>query len=89
MKSIDVSGVCNGIVDIFTDVTEQDFASLGFEKGAMRLVEASDQQELPASKMPIAKSQYLPSWEMAASGITALPAVWETPSLTRQIKYLS
>ncbi|MCX6115262.1 MAG: adenosine kinase [Proteobacteria bacterium] len=46
MKSIDVSGVCNGIVDIFTDVTEQDFASLGFEKGAMRLVEASDQQEL-------------------------------------------
>ena len=46
MKSLDVFGVCNGIVDIFSDITESDFSGLGFEKGTMRLVEASDQQAL-------------------------------------------
>ena len=46
MKSIDVTGLGNGIVDIFTDVTEDQFGPLGFEKGTMRLVETADQKQL-------------------------------------------
>lgn len=43
MKTLDVSGVCNGIVDIFTDVSQSDFEPFGFDKGTMRLVDAVDQ----------------------------------------------
>jgi sugar/nucleoside kinase (ribokinase family) len=46
MKTIDVTGICNGLVDIFTDISQQDFESLGFEKGTMRLVSADEQREL-------------------------------------------
>ena len=46
MKSIDVSGVCNGLVDIFADVTEEQFSPLGFERGTMRLVELDEQATL-------------------------------------------
>ena len=46
MKSIDVSGVCNGLVDIFADVTEEQFSPLGFERGTMRLVELDEQAKL-------------------------------------------
>jgi sugar/nucleoside kinase (ribokinase family) len=46
MKSLDVFGVCNGIVDIFSDISETEFSSLGFEKGTMRLVEVNDQHSL-------------------------------------------
>jgi sugar/nucleoside kinase (ribokinase family) len=46
MKSIDVVGVCNGLVDIFSDISEEDFAPLGYEKATMRLVEAAEQREL-------------------------------------------
>lgn len=43
MKTIDVSGVCNGIVDIFTDVSQAAFEPFGFEKGTMRLVDSETQ----------------------------------------------
>jgi sugar/nucleoside kinase (ribokinase family) len=46
MKTIDVTGICNGLVDIFTDISHQDFESLGFEKGTMRLTSADEQREL-------------------------------------------
>jgi sugar/nucleoside kinase (ribokinase family) len=46
MKSIHVTGVCNGIVDIFADVSNEMFEPLGFEKGTMRLVEPADQKSL-------------------------------------------
>ncbi len=46
MKSIDVSGIGNGIVDVFADVSEQQFAPLGFDKGTMRLVETAEQKQL-------------------------------------------
>jgi len=46
MKSIDVCGVGNGIVDIFADVSDAEFSHLGFEKATMRLVEPADQLEL-------------------------------------------
>ena len=48
MKSIDVSGVCNGIVDIFTDISDEKFSALGFEKGTMRLVDTAEQHGLLA-----------------------------------------
>jgi sugar/nucleoside kinase (ribokinase family) len=46
MKTIDVTGICNGLVDIFTDVSHQDFETLGFEKGTMRLTSADEQRGL-------------------------------------------
>jgi len=45
-KTIDVTGICNGLVDIFTDISEQDFAPLGFERGTMRLVDSKEQKDL-------------------------------------------
>jgi sugar/nucleoside kinase (ribokinase family) len=46
MKSLDVVGVCNAIVDIFADVSQEDFVPLGFEKGTMRLVDTDEQRRL-------------------------------------------
>lgn len=45
-KTIQVTGICNALVDIFADITEEQFAALGFDKGTMRLVEASEQKEI-------------------------------------------
>jgi len=49
MKPIDVTGLGNGIVDIFTDVSEEQFGPLGFEKGTMRLVDTAEQKQLLAA----------------------------------------
>lgn len=46
MKTLDVTGICNGLVDIFADIAEKDFESLGFEKGTMRLVASDEQHDL-------------------------------------------
>lgn len=46
MKRYHVCGLGNAIVDIFLELTEEEFSSLGFEKGTMRLVEKADQQAL-------------------------------------------
>jgi sugar/nucleoside kinase (ribokinase family) len=59
MKAFDVCGVCNAIVDIFADISEEDFVPLGFEKGTMRLVEAHEQLSLlerVGSKSPVMRS---------------------------------
>jgi sugar/nucleoside kinase (ribokinase family) len=42
-KSYDVAGVCNALVDLFADVSNEQFDALGFPKGTMRLVEANEQ----------------------------------------------
>lgn len=44
MKTFDVIGLGNAIVDIFVAVTEAEFAPLGFEKGTMRLVDGDEQR---------------------------------------------
>ena len=41
-----VCGLGNAIVDIFLDISESEFASLGFERGTMHLVERDDQLQL-------------------------------------------
>jgi sugar/nucleoside kinase (ribokinase family) len=46
MRPIDVTGICNALVDIFADVSHEDFAPLGFEKGTMRLVSSDEQRTL-------------------------------------------
>jgi sugar/nucleoside kinase (ribokinase family) len=46
MKDFDVCGLGNAIVDIFLEVDDAEFASLGFERGTMRLVDAEEQQRL-------------------------------------------
>ena len=46
MNRFDVCGLGNAVVDIFLEVQEEEFTSLGFERGTMRLVEKEDQQTL-------------------------------------------
>lgn len=48
MKSFDVCGVCNALVDILVDLPEQDFVALGLEKATMRLVDTDEQNRLLA-----------------------------------------
>lgn len=45
-KEFQLCGLGHGIVDIFLEVNEAEFASLGFERGTMRLVETADQKSL-------------------------------------------
>ena len=42
MKEFQLCGLGNAIVDIFLEVTEAEFAALGFERGGMRLVDLSE-----------------------------------------------
>lgn len=46
MREFDVCGLGNAVVDIFLEIDDEDFGSLGFERGTMRLVEKEDQQVL-------------------------------------------
>src|SRR5262245_22866008 len=46
MKRFKVCGLGNAIVDMFLQVSEEEFAALGFEKGTMRLVEIGEQSVL-------------------------------------------
>lgn len=45
-KRFDLCGLGNGIVDIFLPISDADLAKFGFERGSMRLVEASEQEDL-------------------------------------------
>lgn len=45
-REFDVCGLGNALVDIFLELTDGEFAPLGFEKGTMRLVEAPEQKAL-------------------------------------------
>jgi len=46
MKEFHVCGLGNAIVDIFLELSDGEFAALGFERGTMRLVEAAEQRQL-------------------------------------------
>jgi sugar/nucleoside kinase (ribokinase family) len=46
MKEFQICGLGNAIVDIFLEVSEAEFAELGFERGGMRLVEQADQKSV-------------------------------------------
>ena len=46
MKRYDVCGLGNSIVDIFLQLSDEEFAQLQYERGTMRLVELADQQAL-------------------------------------------
>lgn len=48
MSQFDVCGLGNAVVDIFIEVDDAAFESLGFERGTMRLVENEEQQQLLA-----------------------------------------
>jgi sugar/nucleoside kinase (ribokinase family) len=43
---LQICGLGNAIVDIFIEVTDAEFAALGFERGSMRLVDLLEQQQL-------------------------------------------
>src|ERR1041384_6643424 len=46
MKQFQLCGLGNAIVDIFVEVSEPEFASLGFDRGTMVLVDLADQKTL-------------------------------------------
>src|SRR3954464_13266854 len=46
MRQFQVCGLGNAIVDIFVEVSEPEFASLGFERGTMVLVDQTAQKSL-------------------------------------------
>ncbi len=45
-KEFDVCGLGNSLVDILLELTDAEFAALGFEKATMRLVEPAEQRQL-------------------------------------------
>lgn len=46
MREFQICGLGNAIVDIFLEVSETEFAQLGFERGGMRLVDLAEQKTL-------------------------------------------
>ena len=46
MKEFKLCGLGNAVVDIFLEVSESEFASLGFDRGGMRLVDLAEQKML-------------------------------------------
>src|SRR5262245_52750092 len=46
MKPLQLCGLGNALVDIFVEVSEPEFQSLGFERGGMQLVEVDAQRGL-------------------------------------------
>src|SRR5438309_128893 len=46
MREFQLYGLGNALVDIFIDLSDEELAPLGFEKGSMRLVEADEQRGL-------------------------------------------
>ena len=46
MKEFHLCGLGNAIVDIFLELSDAEFAGLGFERGTMRLVEPDEQKRL-------------------------------------------
>jgi sugar/nucleoside kinase (ribokinase family) len=46
MREYQLCGVGNAIVDIFVEISDEEFAALGYERGSMRLVELGDQKAL-------------------------------------------
>src|SRR5437762_6246968 len=46
MRQYHICGLGNAIVDIFLELSDAEFAALGFERGTMRLVELGEQRDL-------------------------------------------
>src|SRR5437667_1325943 len=46
MNEFQLCGLGNALVDIFLEISEAEFASLGFERGTMRLVDLAEQKTL-------------------------------------------
>jgi sugar/nucleoside kinase (ribokinase family) len=46
MKEFKLCGLGNALVDIFLEISDEDFKALGFERGTMRLVELAEQTTL-------------------------------------------
>src|ERR1700754_215611 len=46
MKEFKLCGLGNAVVDIFLEVSDQEFASLGFQRGGMQLVDIAEQKTL-------------------------------------------
>lgn len=72
MKNYHVCGLGNAIVDIFLELSDDEFAGLGFERGTMRLVELDDQQQLLAKFSTGVHELQLVSGGSVANSVIAL-----------------
>ena len=54
MKPFHLCGMGNAIVDLFVEVSDEQFAALGFERGTMRLVDHAEQQTVLAKFSAVA-----------------------------------
>ncbi len=66
MKTLDVTSICNALVDILVTASEQDIQSLKLNKGIMHLVDDARQQEVIAHFKNTAKTEELGGSSMNA-----------------------
>ena len=78
MKKFDVCGMGNGLLDIFVECTEAEFAPLNFERGTMRLVDGADQRAL--LKRFADRSPVMVSGGSVANSIIALSQLGGKPA---------
>ncbi len=72
MKRYDVCGLGNAVVDIFLDLSDQEYADLDFERGKMRLVDKATQDDLLARFHNIGHDLVLVSGGSVANSTIAL-----------------
>lgn len=72
MTRFDVCGLGNAIVDIFLELDDAEFASLGFERGTMRLVDPDEQHRLLARFSDSGRDLRLVSGGSVANSIIAV-----------------
>src|SRR4051812_7663063 len=71
-KEFHLCGLGNSLVDIFLELSDAEFAPLGFERGTMRLVEKAEQDALFAKFHDAAHALRLVSGGSVANSVIAL-----------------
>lgn len=72
MREFHVCGLGNAIVDIFLELSDAEFARVGFERGTMRLVDKGEQQKLLAAFHDARHDLRLVSGGSVANSVIAL-----------------
>jgi sugar/nucleoside kinase (ribokinase family) len=72
MKEFHVCGLGNAIVDLFLDLSDEEFARVGFDRGTMRLVDKDEQAKLLAAFHDTRHDLRLVSGGSVANSVIAL-----------------
>ena len=75
-KEFQLCGLGNAIVDIFVEVSDAEFAALGYDRGTMRLVDLPDQKAL--LKRFHEREPRLVSGGSVANSVIGVPQSWES-----------